>query len=121
MIMVSTRKRGAYYENKAKEHLELMGYEVERALPKTIWIKGKTISLHHDFFGLWDLIAVSPSTILFVQVKYEGVKTNENWQEKRKLMEKFAVPTNCRKEVWHYEVKEGIRNPQLRREVIQDA
>jgi len=61
--MSSTRSRGRATELKAKHWLERQGYEVQIAPMPTRW------SRQNDFFGLWDLIAIKPDEILFVQVK----------------------------------------------------
>jgi len=74
--MASKKAIGAYYENKAKKMLEAEGYIVERALPKTVWIPGKggrrPISIHHDFFGLFDLIAIKEKEVRWIQIKFLG-------------------------------------------------
>ena len=51
--------RGRYFELKAKRELEKFGWLVERA-PMT--------RFRHDFFGLWDLIAVKNNRVVFIQV-----------------------------------------------------
>ena len=51
--------RGKRFEVKAKHELQRDGWLVERA-PMT--------RFRHDFFELWDLIAVKKGIVLFVQV-----------------------------------------------------
>lgn len=63
--------QGKRYELEVRRILEKEGWEVEQAINKTIWVgPGKIISVAHDFFGLFDLMAVRNSSpaILFVQV-----------------------------------------------------
>jgi Holliday junction resolvase len=92
--MASNRAKGNYYEKKSKDFLESKGYQVERALAKIFWLHGRPISQHHDFFGLFDLIAVKEEEVLFVQVKFEG-ETHEGsslYGEKMAKMKAFSAP-----------------------------
>ena len=70
--MSNANNRGAYYERRSKLLLEKDGWLVEKANARIIWIKGRPISMHHDFFGLFDLLIVKGSIVKFIQVKYQG-------------------------------------------------
>jgi Holliday junction resolvase-like predicted endonuclease len=73
---MTTKQKGAYYEKKTIEYLKKIGYtHFERAYAKTVWIHGSPISLHHDFFGCVDIIALGPESQAYVQVKFEGENT----------------------------------------------
>ena len=58
--------KGLRLQRLARECLEAQGWLVEAAQNAVVWIKDKKrplgplrpISVHHDLFGLWDLIAV---------------------------------------------------------------
>ena len=88
--MSKATDRGKYYEAKSKKRLEEGGWIVEKAIPKVIWIKGRPISMHHDFFGLFDLIAVYEDQVRFIQVKFMGENTHESgFAELREKIKKF--------------------------------
>ena len=93
---MSTNSKGTYYEKKSMDILEKRGYRVERALPKVIWVKGRPLSIHHDFFGLFDLIAVRPDGMLFVQVKYYGENTHARGKEDVKGALEFPAPVHSK-------------------------
>lgn len=63
----NTRAKGHRLERLARQCLETQGFRVETAPNVVVWIKDpatgrqKPISTRHDFFGLWDLLAVGPS------------------------------------------------------------
>lgn len=60
-----------------------------------------------DFFGLWDIIAVSGKRVRFVQVK-----SNENargeWYERARA---WKCPKDCTKEVWIF--KDRVKDPKI--------
>lgn len=62
--------QGKGYEKEVKDILTSEGWEVEQAINKTIFIgPGRIISVAHDFFNLWDIMAVNNSpTLHFIQV-----------------------------------------------------
>jgi Holliday junction resolvase-like predicted endonuclease len=67
---MSSRTKGNAYELKSRKMLEKDGYLVEKANARILWIGGRPISKHHDFFGLFDLIAVNSQEVRFIQVKF---------------------------------------------------
>lgn len=61
--------KGKIWEREAREILERLGYKIEPAINKTVWIgPGKIISVAHDFFTCWDGLGCRPPDILFYQV-----------------------------------------------------
>lgn len=90
---MTAKSTGTYYEKKSIEFLKKIGYtHFERALAKTIWIKGRPISLHHDFFGCGDIIAIGPKGIAIIQVKFEGEKTGLWLAKVRREMQDLPNP-----------------------------
>ncbi len=90
-------EKGARAEREAIQILEWMGYDCTRSAGSK---------------GMWDIIAVHPTHVRFIQVKTEGAMTPEEL-EKIKL---YNAPWMCSKEVftradnkaiadrWHVEV-----------------
>lgn len=54
---MSKRSKGNQWETEVRKILESEGYIVEKAHARLVWIKGRPISMSHDFYGAWDLIA----------------------------------------------------------------
>lgn len=50
--------------------MERIGYQVEKAHARIVWIKGHPRSIQHDFWGCVDLIGTKSESIVFVQVKF---------------------------------------------------
>lgn len=74
---MSRTSKGTSYEREVEKILQDKGYITERAYKKTIWAYNKKkrcygpISISHDFFGSWDIIAKLKSKdrpTLWVQV-----------------------------------------------------
>ena len=66
---MSALSKGKSYELEVKKILESEGYKVEKAVNRVIWIKGKPVSVAHDFFGAFDIIArQNGSPTLWIQV-----------------------------------------------------
>ena len=67
---MSNVSKGKQYEKEVQKILESKGYIVERAFNKTVWLaRGRVISVAHDFFGQWDIIAKKfDEPTLWVQV-----------------------------------------------------
>ncbi len=86
--MKSTTDKGNYYEMRSMKYLKNLGYVCQKANKKIIWIKGRPITLHHDFFGCADIIAIRKDRILFVQVKYQGENTSISMKT---ISEKFET------------------------------
>lgn len=57
---MSNLSKGKGYEREAVKILEKQGWLVEKAINKTAWSKGRVFTIAHDFFGMFDLIAVKP-------------------------------------------------------------
>lgn len=100
--MASTRQRGRNTELKAKRYFEALGYAVQLAPMPMRW------STQNDFFGLWDLIAVSASEILFVQVK---TNRNHTYGKALDAHRMWICPKNCRKLLVLWEVRK--REPEI--------
>jgi len=99
--MMTTRQKGNYYELKSKALLEKQGFSVERALAKVIWIGKRPISMHHDFFGLFDLIAINSRGFRLVQVKYQDKETHGWLAETRKGIAEFPSPSDTKElHIW---------------------
>lgn len=71
---MSNREAGNRFEKRIEQYLISLGFAVERARAKIIWIPGqggqrRPISTSHDIFGCVDLVGVHPakSYTLFVQ------------------------------------------------------
>lgn len=84
---MSNSSKGKAYEREAMEVLKADGYMVEQAIPKTIWIgAGRIISVAHDFFGVWDIIAKKlGEPTLWVQVT-----TWESISPRRKKIQEYC-------------------------------
>lgn len=67
-MSINTAQKGKRFELEVRKILEAQGWTVETAINKTIFIKGRIISVAHDFFGLWDGMAVKGPEIVFYQV-----------------------------------------------------
>ncbi len=91
-MAINRRAKGRRNELKAKKLLEGAGFEVE--ITKGSQKFNKSV----DFFGLWDLIAVNPKTIRFIQVK-SNRKASRLDQE---AMSQWVAPDCCTKEMWVY-------------------
>lgn len=111
---------GKRLEGEVKEILTSEGWLVEQAIPKTIFIgPGKMIAVAHDFFGLFDLIAVRPNGFA-AQVKFVQVTVWEETARKRKKLEESAFDwTKLDCDIYarmrdvspiHYRVLQGMRN-----------
>jgi hypothetical protein len=98
-MAINTRAKGRRNELRAKKLLEEAGYEVE--ITKGSQKFNKSV----DFFGLWDLIAINPKTIRFIQVK-SNRKASGIDQEAMNL---WITPDCCTKEMWVY--KDRIKEP----------
>jgi Holliday junction resolvase len=74
-------EKGARAEREAIQILDWMGYDCTRSAGSK---------------GIWDIIAVHPTHVRFIQVKVEGAMTPQEL-EKIKL---YTTPWKCSKEVW---------------------
>jgi Holliday junction resolvase-like predicted endonuclease len=95
--------KGAYYERKALKLLESEGWLCERARAITVWIKGQPRSIKHDFFGLYDIIAVKARKLRFIQVKFLGENSHGSIAEVKEELMKFPHPG----ELWVYRKQEN--------------
>lgn len=107
---------GTYYEKKSLALMEAEGYTVERAYAKAIRLAGgRIITLHHDFFSLFDLICVNKERVVFVQVKSMGEGTHGHLKDVRRLLSAFPhAPGNIELHIWQ---REGSK-ANLMRELI---
>jgi len=73
--MGTTRRKGNRNQLKAIKSLEEEGYEVAK-----VEQKGKFVPIK-DMFGLFDLVAINPSNIMFVQVTSNRPHTHKEYLE----------------------------------------
>lgn len=104
----SNRKKGGVYELRAKKELEAQGLIVEKANARIVWIKGRPHAMHHDFFGIGDLLYFSKEKSGIVQVKFQDENTGLWLAEVRRKMIAFECPHWFSREIWVYR-KEGHR------------
>jgi len=76
--MIGAKRKGSRNEYRSKRLLEASGYAVTRAAAS---------------LGMWDLVGVSATDFVLVQVK------TRDWPGAAEMetLQAFAVPTNCRK------------------------
>lgn len=88
-----SKAKGARRERQSRDLLEALGYDVTRAAASR---------------GLWDLVAISSTDVVLVQVKSNA------WPcvEEMEAMELAQVPPNCRKLVHRW--RDGERLPDVR-------
>lgn len=105
--------RGDYYKSRTKKWLESKGYQVA-FLERTMWIpvkdgSGRMIPVKKDQFGS-DLLAVSESDIIFVQVKFNAKVASKNVAAAREEFKRFKFPKYSRQwiVVWRFRVREPI-------------
>ena len=112
---INTSKKGKGFELEVRKILEAKGYTVETAINKTIFIKGRIISVAHDFFGLWDGMAVKDEEIMFYQVSM-WVRLAEKVKKVRESPLAWAKIVPC--SIWgrvpgrkpHFKIVHGIKN-----------
>ena len=95
-------------EKKAIKTLELDGYTCERAYNKAVYIPGKGyVGKRFDFFHVLDIIALSQTSIRFIQVTSEDAETRSHatYLHKKKIQSlwKLDIPV----ELWTYTKKSG--------------
>ena len=72
--MVNPRNKGNRIQRKLITYLESKGWIVSKAEVGGKFVKQK------DMFGLFDLVAIKPGTVLFVQVTCNRPHTHKNFQ-----------------------------------------
>ena len=89
---VNTAKKGRQREHKSRELLEAAGYSVVRAAASK---------------GDWDLVGISSTDLVLVQVKANRPPS----PAERETLRLFQAPTNCRKliHVW----RDRARQPEV--------
>lgn len=102
---MSNLSRGKTYEREAIKILEKQDWLVEHAMNKTIYIKGRIMSISHDFFHMFDIIAKKPGyTTRWIQVS-----TWEQSSTKRKQLFSLNWTTDYDSvEIWA-RVRGGIK------------
>jgi hypothetical protein len=85
---LNTKAKGSRYELKLKKEFEERGYPVEKAIHT---------KSHQDFYGVADLLVLSPKALLMVQVTTIGHKA-----EHLKKMLAFNEPSYALQELWCY-------------------
>jgi len=75
---VNTRKKGRKFEKREAKVWQEAGWEIELVRPETWFIgPGKVITAYRDFFGRYDIIAVSKvGIVIFIQVSTEPVSSH---------------------------------------------
>jgi hypothetical protein len=102
---VNNRARGRRKEMKVRDILIAQGYDVQMAPMPTRWQRstdmfGGVTKKGEKRLGLWDMVAVGPYDIRFIQVKTEQSATNGQsipWKKKAKA---WPCPPEARKELW---------------------
>ena len=103
--MPNRSAKGARLQRLAREALEQVGYEVETARPRIVWLGPKRpISVVTDFWSRIDLIAVHQASA----VKLVQVSVPSELSRKRKLLQGWQ-PFGCEVEVWIYHGGRGRR------------
>jgi copper chaperone CopZ len=93
---INSRKKGQRNELRAKKILEAAGYEVEKTTGSKFGSQ--------DFWGLFDLLAMSSTQLRLVQVK-----TNYCRPEVKEAIKEFPCPPTITKEVWVF--KDRVKEP----------
>lgn len=93
---------GKYLEAKARNTLIKDGYSCEAVHNEVKKIKGKFISIRHDFFNVVDIIALKGDKIRFIQVTSDNapIRSTALYSHKEKINKlwKFDIPI----ELWFY-------------------
>lgn len=96
--------KGQHYKLRSKKWLESQGYSVA-FLERMMWIprQGKLIPIKRDQFGS-DLLAMSATSVVFVQVKLG----RSNISKAKKEFEKYKFPVFAQRQihVWNLRGKE---------------
>ena len=92
---MSNASRGAYYKLRTKKWLEARGYTVA-LMERVMWIPpkepgGRPIPVKRDQLGA-DLLAVSATELVLVQVKSVGPKTSPDRLGAIREFAKYTVP-----------------------------
>jgi hypothetical protein len=92
--MPSASQKGSYYKSRTKKWLESMGYSVGH-LERMLVVRGKPgLFVKRDQFGS-DLLAVSATQVLFVQVKMGGATWRKRGLSSARIeFAPFPVPPN---------------------------
>lgn len=87
-----------YHRGRRKE------YAVCKQLRSDGYLAQRTAGSH----GLFDVMAVSPTTIKLIQVKY--IDSRSSWRDANTIkLQKLPVPPGTTKEVWVY--RKGTKDP----------
>jgi hypothetical protein len=95
VINMSRRATGRKHENTVAKIYESRGYAVERARASATYIPQlkRIVSVPHDFFGVFDLIAVSPEG----QIKFIQVTADSKIQKRIETMKNVTqIPDNLK-------------------------
>ena len=87
--MVTNYQRGVYYERRARQLLEAVGYTVSEA---------------RGSHGPFDLVAIGASGIRLIQVKSGVARLSP---ADRETIAGIAAPGVCSKELWKFPEKRG--------------
>jgi len=89
---MTTKSKGDYSVNKARQLLKEQGYLVAKALAVRFQPE--------DFFSCWDLIAINDNHVRFIQVS--RVQLYDRGAEYKFKLLAFPTPPNTTKEYWHH-------------------
>ena len=104
--MKKTRQKGAKCELATQKLLEGQGYTIHRARPCVAWIAGKPISIQHDIFTYFDMIAKKAGT----QTRWIQVTMGTHKSDKVKRILQFPVwNSEDSIEIWVYDDKYNPR------------
>ena len=90
---MSTKSKGTAREHKTMKYLEARGYKCSRTAAS---------------LGEWDIFAISPETVLLVQVK------SNRWPGRPEMerLRVFSAPAGVLKQVWRWD--DYAREPKIR-------
>lgn len=105
---MNTREKGRRKEKQVRDILVAQGYDVQMAPMPTKWAKENDMfgGSEEERIGLWDLVAVGPYDIRFIQVKTNLSDVKKKWREKAKA---WQCPPEARKELWVVGDRKAVR------------
>jgi hypothetical protein len=65
---VNNRQKGLFYVREVKKILQGMNHEVEGPGYKAVWMGNRSVVVHADYFGIFDLISYHDGIYTFHQV-----------------------------------------------------
>jgi hypothetical protein len=65
---MNKRQKGLYFVREVKKILEGIGHEVEGPGYKAVWMGNRSVVVHSDYFGIYDLISYCDGVYYFHQI-----------------------------------------------------